>query len=552
MLKYKLKKSNHSATSATQKLHKLNGSHLINTTWVLSQNLTETELATLIKDITDYLTPFNLNVELSDDHHLHVTGISTDFESALGVDMYHYTLNEHVYHATAESISLPKKWKGKIDNILGLDTNKVAKPYVYKLTSSNINKPFNPLQLATLYNFPKNLDGTGQKIGIIELGGGYIPSDITTYFANLGINAVPNIVDVSIDGAVNNPYDGSGANVEVILDIEVIAAIAPGASIYVYFAPNTNKGFYDAINAAINQCDIVSISWGGPESQWPSSTRNTFNNLFKAATTKNVTVLAAAGDAGSGDGLYGKNVDFPASSPYVLACGGTTLYSGDGINISNEIVWDNNTSSATGGGISKVFPQGIYQNGVKYPLNGMRGVPDVAAVADPNTGYILYSLNEGGSIVVGGTSAVAPLWSGLLARINQKIGKAVGFVHPTLYGGSSAFHDIVQGNNGAYSAGVGWDACTGLGSPNGELILGLFSGVTPNLPKAAFTAHNLTVSFTDGSINATNWLWDFGDGVVSNVQNPVHTYSVGGTYNVKLTVGNSVGVNSVTVPIQLF
>lgn len=558
MLKYKLKKSNHTATSAV-KLHKLDDTHPISTTWILSKDLNDNELKNLINDITNYVGEYGLNVEQIDNHHLHITGTAINFANALNVDLHQYSLNEDVYHASSELINLPKKWKGKIDNILGLDTSKVAAPYVKFNVHENIHansnitaKPFDPIQLSTLYNFPTNLDGTGQKIGIIELGGGFVASDISTYFSKLGINATPNVTAVSIDGAVNNPSDTSGANVEVILDIEVIAAIVPKAAIYVYFAPNTNKGFYDAINAAINQCNIVSISWGGPESQWSSSTRTSFNNLFKTASTKNVTILAAAGDAGSGDGLRGNNVDFPASSPYVLACGGTALYSNDNVNISTEVVWDNNSSSATGGGISRVFPQLSYQNNITYPLNGMRGVPDVAAVADPNTGYILYSASEGGSIVVGGTSAVAPLWSGLLARINQEIGHAVGFVHPVLYNAGNVFHDITQGNNGAYSAGVGWDACTGLGTPNGQLILGLFNGVKPDLPKASFTANNLTVNFVDTSCGATNWLWDFGDGVTSTIQNPTHTYNVSGTFNVKLTVGNNAGTNSVVVPIQLF
>jgi PKD repeat protein len=283
---------------------------------------------------------------------------------------------------------------------------------------------------------------------------------------------------------------------------------------------------------------------------------STYNSLFQSiATTKSVTVFAAAGDNGSSDGISGTNVDFPGSSPYVVSCGGTRLTETNPTTIAAEVVWnDNSTSSASGGGISAVFAKPSYQSAVTFPLNNMRGVPDVTGNGDPDTGYNIYV--QGQSIIVGGTSAVAPLWSALFARINQSIGHAAGFIQPTLYGHTAAFRDITQGNNGAYSAGVGWDACSGNGSPNGQSILALFAGSTGTTgpaPVAAFSGSPvsgnkpLTVNFTDASTNSpTSWSWNFGDGNTSTSQSPSHVYSTSGTFSVSLTATNSHGSNALT------
>jgi kumamolisin len=207
----------------------------------------------------------------------------------------------------------------------------------------------------------------------------------------------------------------------------------------------------------------------------------------QAAAALGVSLCVAAGDNGSSDGVTdGRNhVDFPASSPYVLACGGTNLESANGA-ISSETVWDDGAQGgATGGGFSVQFPAPSWQTraGVTPPASGGRGVPDVSGDADPESGYTV--LVDGKSLVIGGTSAVAPLWSGLIALLNQKLGKTVGFVQPALYGlarSTQAFHDITQGANGAFSAGPGWDACTGLGSPSGENLLAALGGAAQTLP----------------------------------------------------------------------
>ncbi len=327
---------------------------------------------------------------------------------------------------------------------------------------------------------------------MIELGGGYRPRDIAHYFKSLGITT-PSVSAISVDGGQNSPTgDGNGPDGEVMLDIEVAGSIAPQSKIAVYFTPNTDQGFYDAISAALhdttNNPSVISISWGGPESTWSQQSLTEYNTLLEDATTLGVSVCIAAGDNGSTDGVTDglQHVDFPASSPYALACGGTKLAASNG-KISSEVVWNEtaNNEGATGGGISAIFPKPDYQANanVQPSVNPGhfvgRGVPDVAGDADPETGYDVYV--DGKATVIGGTSAVAPLWAGLIARINQLVGKSVGFLNSALYtqAASGCFNDITSGNNGAYSAASGWDPCTGLGSPIGEAVEALLSGQPP-------------------------------------------------------------------------
>ena len=226
---------------------------------------------------------------------------------------------------------------------------------------------------------------------------------------------------------------------------------------------------------------MISISWGGAESTWTAQAMTALDSAAQDAAALGVTICAASGDSGSSDGVSdgANHVDFPASSPHILGCGGTSLQSANGA-IESETVWNDGTQGgATGGGYSAQFPLPSWQASDKItpPANLGRGVPDVTGDADPDTGYQV--LVDGQSLVIGGTSAVAPLWSGLIALLNQKLGKPVGFLQPVLYGlpaSEDAFHDITEGSNGAYSAGPGWDACSGLGSPDGMDLLTALGG----------------------------------------------------------------------------
>jgi len=296
--------------------------------------------------------------------------------------------------------------------------------------------------------------------------------------------ANPAVIAVSVDQAKNAPTgDANGPDGEVMLDIEVVGAIAPQAKIAVYFAPNTDAGFLDAITTAIhdttNKPSVISISWGGPESSWTSQAMTAMDSAFQAAATMGITVCIASGDNGSGDGVSdgADHVDFPASSPYALACGGTSLQGG-AARIDSEVVWNDGAGNgATGGGISSFFPAAAWQSGVSATTTTgksvsltMRGVPDVAGNADPETGYDVRI--DGTDTVIGGTSAVAPLWAALIARLNQLSGKPLGYANPMLYANRGKLRDITEGNNGDFAAAANWDACTGLGSPNGAALAG--------------------------------------------------------------------------------
>src|SRR6202041_2154251 len=324
---------------------------------------------------------------------------------------------------------------------------------------------YTPPQVAAFYGYP-NAGGTGQCIALIELGGGYRPTDLSTYFSGLDVSA-PSVTAVSVDHATNSPTgDADGPDGEVMLDIEVAGSIAPQARIAVYFSPNTDAGFLDAITTAIhdttNNPSVISISWGGPESTWTTQALTALDSACQAAAALGITITVAAGDSGSTDGVTdgANHVDFPASSPHVLACGGTKLI-GAGSTITSEVVWNEitNNEGATGGGVSNFFPLPAWQANANVPAPsgsaGGRGVPDVAGDADPVTGYQVRV--DGQNMVIGGTSAVAPLWAGLIALNNQQNGKSAGFIQPQIYAAkaASAFRDIVSGNNGAFTAGPG-------------------------------------------------------------------------------------------------
>ena len=205
-----------------------------------------------------------------------------------------------------------------------------------------------------------------------------------------------------------------------------------------------------------------------------------------------ITVCVASGDNGSSDGVNdgADHVDFPASSPNALACGGTRVQ-GSGTTITSESVWnDGAQGGAGGGGVSDFFALPAWQTGLQVTLAAggskalaMRGVPDVSGDADPETGYDVRV--DGTDTVIGGTSAVAPLWAGLIARINSTRGSPVGYINPQLYAAPSGFHDITSGNNGTYAAAPKWDACTGLGSPDGNKIAALFQQTVANAGKSA-------------------------------------------------------------------
>jgi kumamolisin len=428
-----------------------------------------------------------------------LAGTVAQFSQAFSVELKHYQYPGGTYRGREGAIQIPEELVPIIEAVLGLDNRPQARTHfriraprrrrgaksspaahsaAAKASAAAVS--YLPTQLASLYDFPQQT-ARGQCVALIELGGGFRPQDLETYFAGLGVVA-PVVTAVSVDHGANQPTgDPNGPDGEVMLDIEVVGAVAAGASIAVYFAPNTDAGFLDAVTTAVHDSvrkpSVISISWGGPESSWTSQAMTAMDQAFQAAAALGITVCAASGDGGSSDGASGSaaQVDFPASSPFALGCGGTSLRA-SGNQIASESVWnDGSTGGAGGGGVSTFFPLPSWQQGLaatssagaRSTLVG-RGVPDVAGDADPQTGYDVRI--DGTDTVIGGTSAVAPLWAGLVALSNALNGRAAGYLNPLLYAHPTALRDITQGNNGAFEASAGWDACTGLGSPIGTQV----------------------------------------------------------------------------------
>lgn len=437
----------------------------------------------------DFATANHLAIVTSDKarRSVIVKGKIADLEKAFQVHLTNYRDDKgRVFRGRSGDVCIPAELGDIVEGVFGLDDRPHAEPHFQvaaeengMFTAHNNGSGYTPNQLDIIYNYPKNVTGKGQCIGIIELGGGFRNPDLVTYFSGLGI-PTPSVMAVSVDGATNHPTTANGDDGEVMLDIEVAGAVAPGAKIVVYFAPNTDQGFLDAVTQAVhdnqNKPSVISISWGAAEKKWTTQSMTNFNEAFKAASLLGVTICVASGDQGSddnvGDGQV--HVDFPASSPYVLGCGGTKLLT-NGNTIISETVWHEAADSATGGGVSDFFPLPDYQKTSKVPLSLSkkykgRGVPDVAGNADPQTGYKVRV--DGQDMIIGGTSAVAPLMAGFIALVNEKNGGTAGFINPKIYAAKNGYRDITKGDNittsthMGYKARKGWDACTGLGVLN--------------------------------------------------------------------------------------
>ncbi|MDN5794665.1 MAG: S53 family peptidase [Intrasporangium sp.] len=446
--------------------------------------------------VTDTVTRAGATVIGTDraTRRMRVSGATADLEALFGTTL----TRAHVEHEgtirqvrmRTGAINVPAELDGVLTAVLGLDTRPQAqtqfRPGMSVSPGTRASAPgtsYTPLDLARIYRMPSGTDGSAQTLAIIELGGGYRVSDLAHYFDGLA-TPMPQVTAVGVDGATNAPSgDPNSADGEVVLDIEVAGAIAARASLVVYFAPNTDAGFLDAVSTAARATPAptaMSISWGQGEDQWTPQARAAMDDAFADAAALGITVTAAAGDHGSADNTAGTgvHVDFPASSPHVLACGGTSLVADPATGaVTSETVWNDGPGrGATGGGTSDTFPQPGWQDGAQAAssVHG-RGVPDVAGDADPATGYRVYI--DGTDAVYGGTSAVAPLWAALVCRLAQSLDRPLGLVAARLYEGvrpgmaQPGFRDITSGTNGAYHAGPGWDPCTGLGAPDGTALL---------------------------------------------------------------------------------
>lgn len=458
-----------------------------------------------VEQVKAFVAEFGLQMEPhagAGPRNFTVTGSEAALAEAFGVTLHQHDLGGHRLRVREGAINLPELLLPHVAAVLGLDNRPQAQPHSRVAVPHASNISYTPVQVAKLYGVPGNVSAAGQTIALIELGGGFQESDITTYFQSLSL-PIPSVTAVLVDGGTNFPSNPNGADGEVLLDIEVAGAVGQGANIVVYFTTNTDQGFIDAISTAIHDTthkpSVISISWGGPESSWTGQSARALDTACQAAAALGVTITVAAGDNGSTDGVTdgANHVDFPGTSPHVLCCGGTRLI-GSASAITNEVVWNELSANegATGGGVSNLFPLPAWQQSANVPVpttsGGGRGVPDVAGDADPSTGYSI--LVDGQTAVIGGTSAVAPLWAGIIALANAQNAASfrptAGFINATLYAAKSSCNDITSGNNGAFSAGPGWDACTGLGSPNAPAIfsaLGAPTSTTRPIPPTAPT-----------------------------------------------------------------
>jgi kumamolisin len=443
--------------------------------------------------------------------NIRLRGRAEDVARAFKTKFDEFELDGHKFFAPVLPLNVPKEWDGAIEAVLGLHTSRQSWPR-RRSTVHGMGTPVSLHDLARAYVYPPGLDGSGETIGLIEFGGGFYPEDIEQFCARMGV-AAPRITVVEIAGGANqpasrraiheflnvingkltlaanteqsDPFVAAHYTAEVTMDIEILAALAPGAHIVVYFASADEQGLYHALNRAVHdeqhKPGILSMSWSVAEPTLLQSELQAIEGVLHEAAHLGITLCGSSGDDGALNGSADKkpSVNYPASSPYCLACGGTSGKV-DAKGISEEVVWNATylgSRGASGGGVSELFHLPAWQEGASVPVgpkgNSGRGVPDVAGIADPRCGCEM--LMAGQTFASSGTSAVAPMWAALIARFNQALGQRCGHLHPHIYRlgkeRRDALRPVLKGNNGLYHAGEGWNACTGYGTPRGNELL---------------------------------------------------------------------------------
>jgi kumamolisin len=486
-----------------------------------------------IAAVTGFAKAQGLDVSAITPVAVKVSGTAAQLERAFHVTINNYSsqMRPGSYYANAQAPTLPASVSAAVTAVVGLDnephyrhaaatrgagptTQKTGPAAQHPNVGSGPAGGYTPAELRSAYDIAPLLSagttGAGQTVALFELDG-YVASNVAQYSSYYGLGS-PAPQNVYVDGVTNNPGQGE---VEVELDVEVVNAIAPGAATLVYEGPNTDQGVIDTYQqiATDNRAQAVSISWGMCEAQSNSATINAMHTIFSQMAAQGQSVFAASGDSGAYDcGTTSLGVDSPADDPYVTGVGGTHLTLSSGA-YGAESVWATSTNrSGGGGGLSTLFSRPSWQTGPGTDnsyTNGMRMVPDVAADADPNTGYAIYT--QGAWTVVGGTSAAAPLWAGLAALYNQyavAAGKArLGQANPALYSMTQtypAFHDITSGNNLYYPATTGYDLASGLGTPDAYNLIRDLTGSQGTPPPPPPPSNQLVTNggFESG---ATGW-----------------------------------------------
>ena len=481
---------------------------------------------------------------------LDVTGTASTVESAFGLHLMRYRAHSGRFFRAPDADPLvTSAVSGQISGIVGLSDLVKLVPHSHRKSSaqmktasqtvpgiqslllpaaqpsevgSGVDGGLTPSDIKTAYNLngvPQN--GAGRTLALFELDG-YTPSDVTAYENAFNLPPVP-LLNILIDQFSGAPGDGAG---EVTLDIELMVALAPGASkILVYEGPNSGQGLLDTYDriATDNAAKEISSSWGIPETLAGSELVMAENTIFKQMAIQGQSIYAASGDSGAyADGTT-VGTDDPASQPYMVGVGGTLLsVSGRGGPYASESAWgdplsagpNNPHGTGGGGGVSSNWPLPDYQAGVGgLASTTNRNVPDISLDADPNTGYSIYF--ENGWTIFGGTSCAAPLWAAYTALVNQKRASnsepSLGFPNPLLYqiaatpDYNSAFHDVLDGTSNllpAYATKPGYDNSTGLGTFNGANLLNLLAPVTASVvslvftPNPAYSAHKVSATVT--------------------------------------------------------
>lgn len=454
-----------------------------------------------------------------------VEGALAAFSRAFKVRFVKHAQGSLTFRSYKGTIRIPRRLSGVVEGVVGLDDRPLSSPHLFA-PGEQAARHTEPREVAEFYEFPKGVSGKGQRVAVVELGGGFHDADIKEYFRKHRIPR-PAVKVFEIDGQKNDPAPSplvrkllgvmgltpgkalrptakpprsAGAaepataaglspaeaqhamwTVETTMDIQLIGAFANAAQIVVYFAPNTEHGKFHAITEALHNRQhlptVISGSWGAAESTLNPEFVRVMDHVFQDAALLGVTLCYSSGDSGDGSAMFGRPVvQFPASSPHVLSCGGTHWVGSKSGEV-KEVVWDERLAKGrcqSGGGVSEMFKRPDWQYPAAVELKtGMegRGVPDVAGKADIETGYCM--IVGGFDITMGGTSAAAPMWASLVALLNQKLGARVGYLNPFLYYDlcRRALREQTEGSNGAFHAGTGWNPCTGLGTPRGVKLL---------------------------------------------------------------------------------
>lgn len=474
-----------------------------------------------IRKVENVFAEFGLTVLRSDaaTRSVRLAGPVSRLEKAFGVTLFNYAHASGPYRGRVGSVHVPEEVKDIVEGVFGLDNRRAVQrrrqPVRYAAMPHNAAPPdipaswYKPSELARRYEFPTG-DGEGQTVGILEFGGGYFESDLANFCRLCDIAPLPSVQTVSVDGTSTTSRDG--AEGEVMLDVEVVAGVCPKASLVVYFAEFSIRGWIAAIDAAVhdqaNDPGVVSVSWGYAETQdiWTKQGMKQVNQALLEAAHLGITVCVASGDDGSSGAIDNGHayVNFPTSSPYALSVGGTTIPAKG--SAQPDIVWKegdglrDDQGGSTGGGESTVFHRPPWQSAIDIPSANPhaiagRIVPDISANADWDASPYLLAV-DGGIEPNGGTSAATPLVGALLTLINAERVAAkksrVGFVTPQLYLppsgeavgstplGSLACTDVVDGDNitarvGGYAATPGFDAASGWGTPIGTRLAQLLA-----------------------------------------------------------------------------